>query len=247
MPSYNEPGSNQSTNGTYQIAHSAPKTTSSRIFFDAVGSGQFQKVKDMIAKDKDVVNERISNGKTPLNWLANLKTTGFTLGNGSLIPLTNSNADSSVDCEMAALLIEAGADLNTTDNSGRTPLINAITSDKVNLAKFLINKACNVNQAIANGDYQGSAPLHAAVGHGEVEVIKMLFSKGAKINSQTKDGSTPLHIAAMCDSEASATLLMQLGADPSIKNQKGQTPSDVAVAAGYTKIAEIISQKNNTK
>jgi len=222
-----------------------PKTKKSAIF-EAVGSGRLQEVKDMIANDKNVVNERDKDGRTPLSYLANLTKMTFSLGNLNT-PSATLKADSSGDSDMATLLIEAGADLNTTDNSERTPLINAITSHKVNVAKLLIEKGCNVNQAMANGDNQGFTPLHVAVGHGQVEIIKMLVSKGAKLNSQTKDGSTPLHIAAMCDSKAGATVLMQLGADSSIKNQKGQTPSDVALAAGYTKTAGIISQKNDKK
>ena len=44
-------------------------------------------------------------------------------------------------------------------------------------------------------DYMGNAPLHDAVLHDRVDVVRVLLGAGADVNATNNAGKTPLHLA----------------------------------------------------
>ena len=84
--------------------------------------------------------------------------------------------------------IKAGSDLNETDAfSGATPLITAITFDKTEIAKDLIEAGSDLS--IKNND--GSTALHVAAFFCRVEVVKMLLDAGANKMVKNNFEATP--------------------------------------------------------
>ena len=51
-------------------------------------------------------------------------------------------------------LIELGANVNTKDDGGWTPLISATSAGYIDIVKLLIGKGANVNEATETGRYE---------------------------------------------------------------------------------------------
>ena len=57
--------------------------------------------------------------------------------------------------------------------------------------------------------------LHVAAKHGRLEVMRLLLSYGASVNSSSVDGMTPLHDACLAGRAECVVLLLDNGADVS--------------------------------
>ena len=73
---------------------------------------------------------------------------------------------------------------------------------------------------------RGHTPFHYAAEHNSnVEVLKYLISKGAKINAKGCLGRTPLRLAAQFNSSIEVlSYLISAGADVNTADNNGQTP-----------------------
>ncbi len=89
--------------------------------------------------------------------------------------------------------IKASSDLNEIDSYGSTPLIIAITFDKTDVAKALVEAGADLK--ITNS--QGATPLHLAAFFCRTEVVRALLDKGADKNAKNNTGSTPLETVAV--------------------------------------------------
>ena len=131
-------------------------------------------------------------------------------------------------------LIVAGADLNVTDELGRTPMHYAISGGHDACVKQLIEAGADVN-AVNAYDH---TPLHFAAWNGRDTLCKMLVAAGANPNVGNFDGQTPLH-QAVCGGYVTAckTLIIE-GGNPDVVNVAGETPLQVAVkyAVNYADI-----------
>ena len=70
--------------------------------------------------------------------------------------------------------------------------------------------------------YGGYSALHEAAEWARVDVIEYLLSKGAKIDSRNRWGTTPLMMAVAVGSKEGTVLLLAKGADPKIINDAGK-------------------------
>jgi ankyrin repeat protein len=145
------------------------------------------------------------------------------------------------------VLVSAGANVNTKNEYGSTPLIEAaISSGSLKAIKVLISKGANPN--IAN-DY-GFTPLHYVSmfnSKDHEEKARILLDGGAKINLKDKKGNTPLHSAALNGRLNLAKLFLDRNANPYAKNNIGDTPIHMAVKNNYLDIAELLFDKKYKK
>lgn len=87
--------------------------------------------------------------------------------------------------------IKAGTNINKKEPmSGATPLISAITFDKPEIAKMLIQ--ANADLSVKNND--GSTALHVAAFFGRVKMVQMLMDAKANKNLKNNSGATPREI-----------------------------------------------------
>lgn len=93
--------------------------------------------------------------------------------------------------EFVSLLLDAGADVNSRNQEGETPLHQAAEDYDKQVAQLLIDHGANVD---ASNNF-GQTPLHAAAMHGAFEVLDILVYNGAKVNCRDIKGYTPLHYA----------------------------------------------------
>ena len=80
------------------------------------------------------------------------------------------------DVDSVKSLIEKGADVNTENDWGCTPLHYAADSGYVDIAKLLIEHGADVNAK----DSDGWTPLHYALKNGHTDVAELLKKHGAR-------------------------------------------------------------------
>jgi hypothetical protein len=108
------------------------------------------------------------------------------------------------DVTLMRLLLEHGADPNTTTNDGATPLMAAAginwvvaqtysRSDKEYLeaARLCLERGNDVNAV----NSQGFAAIHGAANRGFDAMIELLAAAGAKLDVKDKQGRTPMTFA----------------------------------------------------
>lgn len=118
---------------------------------------------------------------------------------------------------MAALLLEKGANINIKSTSNSTPLTWQLSNyggeacKNTEVIKFLIEKGADINTKEGKNDFM---PLHYAIQSCEdVDIIKLLIKKGADIHAKTGEW-TPLRHAASYNKNVEVTkLLIEQGAD----------------------------------
>ena len=172
-------------------------------------SQEYDKLRDLLEANKH-------KGKTYLNTLFFCPP--------KLIGTPLSVACWNLNVEAAKLLIEYGADVNTSDLNETSVLMNVLRlpdfmKDKNNdrlkqMVKLLIDKGADVNAS--NSRY---CVLDFAV-KCDVEIVELLIEANANVNSRTFAGRTPL---MLCGSPEIARLLINNGALVNAQDDFGQT------------------------
>ena len=83
----------------------------------------------------------------------------------------------------------SGVDINEHNSRGMTPLICAITSNKPEPVKFLIDHGAYINLS----DTSGATPLLNAIANYNYDIIKLLINAGADVNICDRFNSSPLY------------------------------------------------------
>jgi ankyrin repeat protein len=164
----------------------------------------------------------------------------------------------------ARLLLEAGANLNTTAPDGMSPLLMASASGHQDLSIFLLDQGADPNAA----DEYGTTALHYALQKGMstltrvelsyfnahlyrpnmVELVKALLAHGADSNARLEktqrfgnlgilvrlEGATPFLLAASVGDVGLMRVLINGGADPLQATHQNVTPLMVAAGLGRT-------------
>lgn len=121
--------------------------------------------------------------------------------------------------EGARLLVALGADVNSHDEFGDTPLMSASSLGHLEVARFLLERGANVN-ARDNGE---ETALHKWVDSGHDGILTLLLAAGADIEARDSLGETPLaravkrhaysnqaRLEAMMDGQGNGTSLGEL-------------------------------------
>jgi len=150
--------------------------------YEAAGTGQTERLKELIAADPSLVNSYSHDGFTPLGL-------AVFFGNP----------------ETVDALIEAGADVNLPSREAMkvTPLASASAARELEIARTLIAHGANVNARAAN-DF---TPLHEAAASGKIDFAQLLIQHGADVNAKATDGKTPLDYARDHNRDEMVTLL----------------------------------------
>jgi len=98
------------------------------------------------------------------------------------------------------------------------------TGDLPNVKDFVEKDKMDVN--MIDTSVSGRTPLHWASDFNQVEVIKYLVSKGAKVNAKDKHGITPLLAAAYEDHVDACKILVEKGADVTVKGPDGKAAAE---------------------
>uniref|UniRef100_A0AAY5EUQ0 Euchromatic histone-lysine N-methyltransferase 2 n=1 Tax=Electrophorus electricus TaxID=8005 RepID=A0AAY5EUQ0_ELEEL len=129
----------------------------------------------------------------------------------------------------------AGAKVDAQDKSQRTPLLEAIINNQVEVARYLIQSgACVYHE-------DGSTGLHHAAKLGNLEIVTLLLNTGqVDINAQDSGGWTPIIWAAEHRHKEVIRALLNRGADVTLKDKEMNVCLHWASFAGSAEIAELI-------
>ena len=139
------------------------------------------------------------------------------------------------------------ANVNQTDERGRTPLQISALRGHVKVVRVLLS---HLNIEIDHRDCDKETALWAACmyKYNNYKVIELLLNpphgNGANPNLAENDGCTPLWIAASRGDTKCVEILIKYGADLNIADNSGVTPLFVAVQNGKTRIVDMLIAAN---
>ena len=118
------------------------------------------------------------------------------------------------------VLLENGADPNLPNDSGETPLHQAVENKDYLISKILLKHKADPNRQ----EEYGETPLHYAVTNGDSDTTELLLKFRANPNiCETRFKRTPLHIATMKKNREIVKILMVHGANPHEADVFGKT------------------------
>jgi ankyrin repeat protein len=148
---------------------------------DSATAGDVETVRRLLSNDRSLAGEYTAEGWTALHLAAT--------------------------SEIAAMLLDAGADINARNRHkfagpGNSPLSAAVYQDRRDVVKLLIERGADLNQ----GDNAGWRPIHLAAANGRLKTARMLLEAGASTNVRTEEATglrsakkTPLELLRLPD------------------------------------------------
>ncbi|KAK7747396.1 hypothetical protein SLS53_001650 [Cytospora paraplurivora] len=142
------------------------------------------------------------------------------------------------DAESVRLLLLFGADPNTFDTGGFTPLYQAAEKGFLEGAKMLIKYGADPNLSAGP---ESDTPLALAVVEGKLELVQLFLMYGGDSGRIMANGDTVL-IRSINHKTPKAVieLMLNYGSDPNGKNGEGTSPMSQAISAHRLDLAQIL-------
>jgi ankyrin repeat protein len=191
-------------------------------------------------------SERSTTGKqfcSPLTWAASTKNVGLArllLDKGANVNAPGSFGMTALHFaaengqrRMVRLLMNKGALITREGLCCMTPLMLASGKGRLGVAKMLLPAIDR--EELDQKDLQGWTTLHHAAYRGRIEVVDLLLSKGAQVQSKDATGRTPLMLAANRGHLAALSVLIKAmhGEGLDEKDEQGWTALHHAVSMAY--------------
>ncbi len=164
--------------------------------------------------------------------------------------------------EIARLLMARGQDVNTQSVNGQTALLRALFNQQDDMTAFLRGAGAHVGflEAVALGDEElaaslpvpdaaergpkwGYASLLWAIKYEQMNMVRLLLSRGVSANADNKSGQPALMFAVMRGHEPIVRLLLDAGADPGGRPNSHITPLSWAAKHGETEIMNLLLER----
>lgn len=168
----------------------------------------------------------------------------------AFLPLTNAQAEPVIssspvkpqladateakDWSLVAKLIDTGANVNSMQSDGMTPLHWAVYHQNVPLVQQLIDLQCDVNTKTR---YE-ITPLLLACTLDVPNIVQLLLEAGADSNAIQPGGITPLLLAARTGVVEAVDQLLKHGAKVDATERRGQTALMWAASEGNVEVVE---------
>lgn len=148
-----------------------------------------------------------------------------------------SKASESGNLEIVQYLLKTGKNSQGTLNDALWALCNARPKpDTLKIAQLLLDSGAQVN---SHAGFYNTTPLHGAASNGSLELVKLLVSKGAKVNAVSKELSMPLAEAVRADNLEIAKFLLEQGADKTINHSDDEFQTAIFKARS-AKMAQLL-------
>ena len=144
----------------------------------------------------------------------------------------------SVRAIVAALLCDAGAELDPVNRAGQTPLAVAGEAANWELVRFLLERGAKVEAPHA----QPALIAAAAIGEDDVQGVKLLLRRKARVDARDALGRTALMAAALHGHAAIAKALLDAGAQVNTTDAHGITALMEAARADSLDVIEELAR-----
>ena len=126
------------------------------------------------------------------------------------------------DIRLLQTLLDKGANVNATDETGRTALMMAGYYTGIDQVRLLLSHGADVNARNRGGR---NALIWATVNDNQApEIIQVLLVAGAQVNMQDEDGITALQFATVNRGYQETRALLEHGADANARDKLGWPP-----------------------
>jgi ankyrin repeat protein len=216
-----------------------------KTIFDAIASGEPSRVKRVLTRSPEALEERDEEGLSPLMRAAyegRPEVVDVLVARGAEIGLFEAAALGRVDL-LRERVGRSKKRANAFAPDGFTPLHLAAYFGHAEAAALLLDRGADVAARSKNRRLFGLTPLASAAAGRHAEVVELLLARGADPNAGQPGGWRPLHWAALNGDLRMARALVQHGADPRVLADDRTRPLDFAIEkrhhelVGYLKTA----------
>ena len=188
----------------------------------AAGSGDVDKVREILEHDKYNVNCTDSMGQTPLHCAC-------AEGNLNVVRV---------------LISKYKADTSIQDAHGTTVVMVAALGGHVDIVQALLHE---YHCPFATKDKTGQAVLHYACKGGNASLVQTLIRKHkADVNARDDQNNTSLHLAAVAGkSEVVQSLISEFYCDPNVKGHLGRSLLHNACQSGSVNLVQTLIRDHN--
>ena len=166
-----------------------------------------------------------------------------------------------LQADVVKLLLEAGADANLADKTGKTPLHRVLTSKEADavairellmahggrldaLAMAKLGKTAALKAMIGQDPglvkrEENQLLLHTAAGRGDLEMVKLLLDAGAEVDPKDDNRMTAMHTAVLSGKTEVVRHLLSVGADAN-QRSRFQHPLYSAAFGNRLEIAKML-------
>ncbi|KAK4448990.1 ankyrin repeat-containing domain protein [Podospora aff. communis PSN243] len=178
-----------------------------------------------------------AHGRTPLSWAVRMRHTSFVsflLGRSAIVDTRDEDCHMTQlalaaldgDESVVRLLLNAGADIETQDNAGRTPLMHAAMQGHTTVVGQLLDHGARIDAKTT----EGWVALHCATMRNQLSTVTQLIqSPGINIEARTNEGHTPLILAAQHGKTKMVKELLKRGANINTRDRTGRTALSQAI------------------
>lgn len=215
-------------------------TTTTSDIFEAIATGNVDRVRTLLAEDAALAGARDAQGLSAV-------TQARYHGEGDIVDaLLAAQPELDVFEASAVGRIERVRELLATDPAlasafspdGFTPLHLAAFFGHPDIARLLVERGADTN-AVARNPMR-VMPLHSAAAARQLEIAELLVDHGADVNASQERGFTPLHEAAQNGDVELARLLLERGADREPAAEDGRRAADFAAAGGHEEVLALL-------
>jgi ankyrin repeat protein len=209
--------------------------------FDAIKSGDFERVKALVSADPALVDARDASGQSAILtavYNGRKEIANLLVARGATLTLFESCAAGEFD--RVERFVTSGASINTFSEDGWTPLHLASFFGHPKVAELLLAHAADVAARSKNAN--GNTPLHAALAANQKMVVGLLIGSGADVNAVDASGWRPLHLAAANNNLDAIKALLSQGAEVGVTNNEGLTPLTLARNRNHREAAALLQR-----
>lgn len=132
--------------------------------------------------------------------------------------------------------LKEGANPNSTNSDGVTPLMYAAQGGFIDIVALLIEAGADVNAKPHNE----VTALHAAIDNGQFEIAELLIRSNTRMDVRDNFGLTPLHYAVKQDAYELADMLLYYNASSNLADYRGTSPLMLAAWTGNFEMARLL-------
>lgn len=143
--------------------------------------------------------------------------------------------------QVAAVLLEAGADPMSFNSAQETPLIHALSQNKVPTLLPLLQayKAKNISIE-GEEDWTGMPAVNLVADACRMEELRLMLTMGSHLGACDDNGNTPLLKAAQDGLTNAVRVLLEAGDTPNTANQQDETALHLAARGHHTEIISLL-------